>query len=295
MVRGKGCIKIFFRTRFFLWCLGFAFGGALCGHGVHMLIRQHPLGVCSVKAKPAELETSAICKSWSHERGTSWALRFKGDVVHWNDEVGQCDEFLAVRFAGERGSQSEAACQQRAKELAAEMTEHDRCILDKDRGLCYVQCACKEEARQNTSIMAWLFLIAGASGAALAVASMVLDTFQKLTRSSESVHREQQANISQEESRWISEVEIEQHLPAIRIGGSHQCVVCLSSVMESEMARQLQCGHVFHASCILDWWMHRPRKTLECPVCKQIHQMPRSESAPVHDGQVDGQVIGVGV
>lgn len=278
--------------------LGLVFGVALFAHGLQMLLSQHPLGACSIKPTPnsGDVPASAICESWTHEEGTSWALRFKGDAVLWNNEAGKCNEFLAVRFAGERGSLSEADCRQRAKELATHHEEQDRCLLDKSRGLCYIQCLCSEEARRNTSVMAWLFLIAGATGVASAMACVGLDAFQKLDTSGESTDMEDQANISQDVSKPITEDEIDRELPAIYVSGCPQCVVCLSSVMESELARQLKCGHQFHANCILGWWMYRPQKSLECPVCKQIHQIPRAESKSTqdHDGHLGTQVIGAG-
>jgi hypothetical protein len=62
---------------------------------------------------------------------------------------------------------------------------------------------------------------------------------------------------------------IEQRFPVIRIDGQPMCVVCLSPVEAEDPCRTTQCGHTFHAECILEWWMHKPRKTLRCPICRQ--------------------------
>lgn len=60
---------------------------------------------------------------------------------------------------------------------------------------------------------------------------------------------------------------LEAQFPSVPVDGQTTCVVCLGLV--SGEGTQLQCSHVFHADCILDWWAHQPRQFVECPVCRQ--------------------------
>jgi hypothetical protein len=62
--------------------------------------------------------------------------------------------------------------------------------------------------------------------------------------------------------------------PEVRIEGKPPCVICLSEI--EGKGRMLQCGHCFHADCILTWWTHTPRTTLECPTCKHIQTLSHS-------------------
>mmetsp|Transcript_16680 Transcript_16680/g.30371 ORF Transcript_16680/g.30371 Transcript_16680/m.30371 type:complete len:146 (+) Transcript_16680:48-485(+) len=49
-----------------------------------------------------------------------------------------------------------------------------------------------------------------------------------------------------------------------------QCVVCLTGMEEGKAeCIRLQCSHILHSECILQWWAHKPRTALECPLCKQ--------------------------
>jgi hypothetical protein len=45
-----------------------------------------------------------------------------------------------------------------------------------------------------------------------------------------------------------------------------QCMVCLESLSEGELLRQLPCQHSFHVSCIDPWLLERSG---ECPVCRR--------------------------
>jgi hypothetical protein len=67
----------------------------------------------------------------------------------------------------------------------------------------------------------------------------------------------------------IGKSAIEEHFPVSHSHEGTQCVVCLLNIEEHEACRKLQCGHEFHADCIVDWWTHVPRATLECPLCKR--------------------------
>jgi len=48
------------------------------------------------------------------------------------------------------------------------------------------------------------------------------------------------------------------------------CAVCLMVIAPDELFRELQCDHCFHADCIVQWWTHVPRATLQCPTCRHL-------------------------
>lgn len=66
----------------------------------------------------------------------------------------------------------------------------------------------------------------------------------------------------------ITATDIEMRFPAATTDGKPTCIICLSVVEADELCRTTQCGHVFHADCLEAWWLHRPRKSLSCPVCR---------------------------
>lgn len=72
----------------------------------------------------------------------------------------------------------------------------------------------------------------------------------------------------------ISQENIEKMFPAapVECNGDQPCVVCLQPLSD-QLVRKLQCGHCFHATCILEWWLQRPRRDIECPVCRQVQRM----------------------
>jgi hypothetical protein len=81
----------------------------------------------------------------------------------------------------------------------------------------------------------------------------------------------------------VSQAQIENTFPVIAIQGQPQCVVCLAPVEDE--GRKLHCGHTFHAQCILSWWMHRPRATLECPTCKHVQNISDQDDLSSIAGQ----------
>mmetsp|Transcript_19336 Transcript_19336/g.53088 ORF Transcript_19336/g.53088 Transcript_19336/m.53088 type:complete len:147 (-) Transcript_19336:32-472(-) len=68
--------------------------------------------------------------------------------------------------------------------------------------------------------------------------------------------------------KLVTKEEVEQRFPVTKAQHDSTCVVCLVSITADEPCRITQCGHVFHADCILAWWLHKPRKALRCPVCR---------------------------
>jgi len=74
-------------------------------------------------------------------------------------------------------------------------------------------------------------------------------------------------------ARTIGKAAIEEHFPVSRSHEGNQCVVCLLDLEENERCRKLQCGHEFHAECIVGWWTHVRRTSLECPLCKRRQRL----------------------
>lgn len=83
---------------------------------------------------------------------------------------------------------------------------------------------------------------------------------------------------------------IEQRFPAARTDENPTCVVCLHPVEESELCRKTVCGHTFHADCILEWWMHKPQKTLRCPICRQRQQRNKSAAKATEESREQPQL-----
>ncbi|EXK24524.1 hypothetical protein FOMG_18758 [Fusarium oxysporum f. sp. melonis 26406] len=43
------------------------------------------------------------------------------------------------------------------------------------------------------------------------------------------------------------------------------CAICLGPMLDEDIIRHLQCGHVFHSSCFGEWFFRRHDT---CPTCK---------------------------
>lgn len=76
----------------------------------------------------------------------------------------------------------------------------------------------------------------------------------------------------------VTQSVIEKRFPIITLDTTEICVVCLEPLSADSQCRQLQCNHVFHAQCILQWWVHRPRQVIECPTCKRKQEVNECES-----------------
>lgn len=66
----------------------------------------------------------------------------------------------------------------------------------------------------------------------------------------------------------ITAEEIVQRFPVTKAEGEPTCVVCLATIEADDECRVTQCGHTFHADCLLAWWMHKPKRALRCPICR---------------------------
>jgi len=88
----------------------------------------------------------------------------------------------------------------------------------------------------------------------------------------------------------ISKEDMERQFPTTKVGDGPTCVVCLMVVEATEPCRILQCKHVFHADCILEWWTYQPRSALICPTCRQVQTTNATSAAPVVIGAHDNSV-----
>eukprot|EP00927_Polykrikos_kofoidii_P025743 TRINITY_DN23069_c0_g1_i1.p1 TRINITY_DN23069_c0_g1~~TRINITY_DN23069_c0_g1_i1.p1 ORF type:complete len:256 (+),score=32.02 TRINITY_DN23069_c0_g1_i1:55-768(+) len=73
-------------------------------------------------------------------------------------------------------------------------------------------------------------------------------------------------------SKRLTSADIDRLLPATRVADDPLCTICLSTIQSNDFCRTTQCGHVFHADCITEWWMTRrtrKRPKLRCPICRQ--------------------------
>ena len=54
-------------------------------------------------------------------------------------------------------------------------------------------------------------------------------------------------------------------------GEEEVCSICLESVLTKVVEggnEMLGCGHVFHKSCVAEWYKSGGRRTKKCPVCR---------------------------
>lgn len=86
-------------------------------------------------------------------------------------------------------------------------------------------------------------------------------------------------NASQYETREMTDGQIDlESNPEIRTmqsRASHEseawatdCAVCLTEFEKEEQIRELPCDHIFHESCIHDWFMKA--KSPVCPLCRNL-------------------------
>lgn len=54
---------------------------------------------------------------------------------------------------------------------------------------------------------------------------------------------------------------------------SHECSICLDSLVLGEQAIRIPCGHLYHEDCVYDWL----KKSNECPVCR--YELPTDDVA----------------
>ncbi|KIW95318.1 uncharacterized protein Z519_03902 [Cladophialophora bantiana CBS 173.52] len=89
-------------------------------------------------------------------------------------------------------------------------------------------------------------------------------------------------------------------LPARSVASQHRksTAICLESLEETDMIRELRCGHVYHANC-LNLWVERGHH--DCPLCKYdmlglmknfLKPHPDEESAGIVPAQEAGQPSG---
>jgi len=57
------------------------------------------------------------------------------------------------------------------------------------------------------------------------------------------------------------------------------CVICLEDIEEGQDAITTQCGHTFHQDCVVQWWTHKSRKVIRCPLCITKQKMKGNADA----------------
>lgn len=82
----------------------------------------------------------------------------------------------------------------------------------------------------------------------------------------------------------INSDDIEKRFPTGHTEDCPTCVVCLSTVEADETCRTTQCGHTFHADCLEAWWLHKPRRTLLCPICRTKQKKKKDQAKKAADG-----------
>lgn len=88
----------------------------------------------------------------------------------------------------------------------------------------------------------------------------------------------------QDERNIITKKHIEEQFPIFNLESEDTtdavCIICLEDILPDSKCRRLQCHHAFHAECILQWWVHRPRASIKCPLCKQDQNVILDLEAP---------------
>lgn len=74
---------------------------------------------------------------------------------------------------------------------------------------------------------------------------------------------------------------LDQYFPEFQTALASTCVICLGSIDDGQLCRQLQCNHVYHSECICSWWLHKKRVALSCPLCKQEQSLEVVQSISV--------------
>ena len=46
---------------------------------------------------------------------------------------------------------------------------------------------------------------------------------------------------------------------------NNECIICLENMIKGERVKILECGHMYHNDCIMEWFKHKR----ECPLCSK--------------------------
>mmetsp|Transcript_79852 Transcript_79852/g.171144 ORF Transcript_79852/g.171144 Transcript_79852/m.171144 type:complete len:233 (+) Transcript_79852:55-753(+) len=87
------------------------------------------------------------------------------------------------------------------------------------------------------------------------------------------------------QKKAVTAVDVDLRFPVSRIEGQPTCVVCLSPIEADEPCRTTQCEHAFHADCLMQWWTHKPRKSLRCPICRTRQRRSFGDNGESKDEQ----------
>mmetsp|Transcript_8295 Transcript_8295/g.22847 ORF Transcript_8295/g.22847 Transcript_8295/m.22847 type:complete len:306 (-) Transcript_8295:148-1065(-) len=90
-----------------------------------------------------------------------------------------------------------------------------------------------------------------------------------------------------EHRKKMTEADIEKRFPVTKTEGGETCVVCLANIEVGDDCRVTQCGHTFHAECLLSWWLYKPRRVLRCPICRTRQRSKPRKAAGGEAGSPD--------
>lgn len=90
----------------------------------------------------------------------------------------------------------------------------------------------------------------------------------------------------------MTQEDVESRFPVVTCAAPSEetCVICLSNIEEGDECRVTQCGHTFHADCLLSWWMYKPRRNLRCPMCRTRQRKRERKSKQASDSGAEPSV-----
>lgn len=95
---------------------------------------------------------------------------------------------------------------------------------------------------------------------------MILNMYELMENSVDPIHLVMQQSAEEYELRRHDDVLID--ISSQRYDTTKkiwtECTICTQSYDVSEMVSVLNCGHVYHPKCIMEWGHYNP----SCPVCK---------------------------
>ena len=53
---------------------------------------------------------------------------------------------------------------------------------------------------------------------------------------------------------------------------NNDCSICLEDFKRDDNVITLQCKHIFHENCLINWFIKQNSNKIECPICNKLHQ-----------------------
>jgi hypothetical protein len=63
------------------------------------------------------------------------------------------------------------------------------------------------------------------------------------------------------------------------------CSICLRKLKKKELCMHLNCSHIFHSKCILDWF----EINIECPVCRDTDSCNECSSGSESESESESE------